>query len=343
MSIDFDKYKITDPERIKQLHSQNVNNDDLDQYKISDLEKIRKLEEKNNKPEKSFWEHYQDFMSPTESQGQSTETLFGRLPKEMPQFKSGTKENKDLIEDMINNAASMPGIKSAVEIPFKLSLKNIAKKLVGEKNAQRLYHNNEYDKLWKAAEDAGISKVKLNPDEINIEALKAGGANKKYIKPLENLMENPTLKNAQTAQSDLGKLINSPQLSKEVLTSEENAVKNFAEKAQKHIRDMMFRNENGEINQSLKDMYNKVTSSYEKNMIPYKNPAITKYERGKLTPKQLLQKIKSGEFMAQKGSAHPEINRREHALDALKYLGIPTGIGLGLEGGKYLMDQLLGK
>ncbi len=346
MSIDLDKYKITDPDRIKKIESQNVDHGNFDQYRISDPERIKKIEEKNNEPKKSFSQLYQDFMSPSELKtgGQPVnETIIGRLPKEIPELKSGTEENKELIKDLINSAALSPGIKSIVEAPFKLSLKNIAKKLVGEKNAQYLYHANEYNKIWQEGKSLGLDNVNINPKKIGLDILRKNKVNDKYIRPLEELIKNPTLENSQKAQSDLGKLLNSPQLTKDVLTSEENAIKKIASSAQEHIKDMMFRDKTGKLNQSLKKSYDAVSKSYGENYKPYDIKAIKKYEKGKLTARQLMQKIKSGEFMAQKGAAHPEIGRREHAIETLKYLGIPTGIGLGLEGGKYLMDKLLGK
>lgn len=293
---------------------------------------------------KSFWDHYQDLMQPKKYDREGKpmiETLIGRLPEKIPEFESGSTEHKNFVKGMINANAVMPGIKTVVQTPFNLTLGNIAKKIIEQKNKEKLFHTTQYNRLWDLANKAGINNIKFNPNEINIEALTSSGANKKYIRPLQKFIENPTLENAQIAQSDLGKLINSPQLSKGVLTSEENAVKNAAEKAQKHIRDMMFRNEKGEVNQALKSMYDKITASYEKNMIPYKNSSISKYEKGKMTAKQLISKLKSGEFIATKGKAHPEIEQRDMANQIAKYFGIPTGVGLGFTGGSYLLKKLI--
>lgn len=299
---------------------------------------------------KSLWERYQDFMSPeskVDQQGQPlVETIFGRLPKNNPQFKPGTEENKKLVENLVDANAGMPGVQTVVQAPMKLTLKNIAKKILESSNKEKLYHETQYNRLWKTAEKAGIKNVKVNPKEINLEGLIENRANSKYIRPLERFMANPTLENAQTAQSDLGKLIRSPQLSKEVLGSEEQAVKNYAIKAQKHIKDMMFKNEKGELNQELKNTYDKITSSYKENRIPYKDKYITKFSKDEMTAKQLIPKLKNREFMAKKGAAHPEIERRDLAIQLAKSLGLPVSIasafGLGL-GGNYLINKLLGK
>lgn len=321
-------------------------NTKINKLDFSDLSEKKEPENNIAEPKKSFWQLYQDFMSPSEfnTQGQPVnETIFGRLPKEIPQLKLGTEENQELVKDLINSVALSPGIKSIVEAPFKLTLKNIAKKLVNEKNAQYLRHANEYNKIWEKGAEFGLDKVNINPKKIGLDILRKNKVNDKYIRPLEELIKNPTLQNSQKAQSDLGKLLNSPQLTKDVLTSEETAIKKIASSAQEHIKDMMFRDKSGKLNEQLKKEYDAISKSYGENYKPYDIKAIKKYEKGKLTEKQLMQKIKSGEFMAQKAIAHPEIERREHAIEALKYFGIPTGIGLGFEGGKYLMDKLLGK
>lgn len=302
--------------------------------------------------EKSFWQRYQDFMSPeskVDSEGKPmVETFLGRMPQSVPQFKIGTPQNEELVKNMIEGAAGAPGVKTVVQAPMKFSLKNIAKRIIEERNKEKLFHTTQYNRLWDAARKAGIKEVKFNPEEINLKGLIENRANSKYIRPLERFIKNPTLQNAQTAQSDLGKLINSPQLSKEVLGSEEQAVKNYASKAQQHIRDMMFRNEKGEVNQGLKNTYDKITSSYEKNVIPYKDKYITKFAKGKMTEEQLIPKLKEREFMATKGKVHSELGNRDSAIKIMKYLGIPFSAGLGigaaeLLGAKDLINKLLGR
>jgi hypothetical protein len=304
-------------------------------------------EETMPEKKKSLMDMFQDFMQPKKTDAEGNvmpETLFGRLPEKPKEFKIGTPENEDILKEMIDAGSGAPGLKTVVQAPFKLSLKNIANNIIKAKKKEELFHNTQYDRLWQASKEAGIKNVKLNPKEIELNIMKKANVNNKYIRPLEELMQNPTLENAQKAQSDLGKLINSPQLSKEVLTSEENAAKNAAQKAQKHIRDMMFRDSKGNINKDLKKTYDELTTSYEKNMVPYKNKNINKYQKGKMTEKQLIPKLKSGEFMATRGSFHPEIDRRDMILEMLKHAGVPVTSGaIGVGGGMYLMNKLLGK
>lgn len=290
---------------------------------------------------------YQDFMNPkkVDSQGQPmVETFMGRMPENPQEFKGGTPENKQFTEDLINSSGGGPGIKMVAQAPFKLSLKNIVKGIIENKNKEKLFHTTEYNKIWDAAKTAGVNDVTIDYSKLGFPVLMKSGVNSKYIRPLKELMINPTLENAQKAQSDLGKFINSQQLSKEVLTSEENAAKEAAIKAQEHIKDMMFRDKAGQINQPLKDAYTKVSASYGKNFKPYDIPPIKKYEAGKMTAKQLMSKLKSGSFMAEKGAAHPEIERRDMMMEFLKNAGIPiTAVGATMAGGGYLMDKLTGK
>jgi hypothetical protein len=298
---------------------------------------------------KSLMDMFQDFMQPKKTDAEGNvmpETLFGRLPEKPKEFKIGTPENEDILKEMIDAGSGAPGLKTVVQAPFKLSLKNIANNIIKAKKKEELFHNTQYNRLWEAAKKAGIENVKLNNPGIKavINKMNKAKVNDKYIRPLEELMKNPTLENAQKAQSDLGKLINSPQLSKEVLVSGEDAAKKAAIKAQEHIRHMMFRDAKGNLNKDLKKTYDELTTSYEKNMVPYKNKNINKYQKGKMTEKQLIPKLKSGEFMATRGSFHPEIDRRDMILEMLKHAGVPVTSGaIGVGGGMYLMNKLLGK
>lgn len=320
--------------------------DQLKQAIHKKFSKVQQPQQQAQQPvNQSLGEKYQDFMNPDKVNVEGkpmVETMFGRMNPNPAELNAGTPENKNMLEEMIDTSAGAPGIKTIAQAPLKLSLKGIMNKIVESKNKEKLYHSGEYNKLWKAAKNAGIEKVKLNPELVDIETLKASRVDNKYIRPLEKLMENPTLENAQIAQSDLGKLINGKQLSKDVLPSEESAAKRAAIAAQEHIKDMMFRDEAGKINEPLKNAYTKVSESYKNNFKPYDIAPIKKYERGKMTAKQLMQRLKSGEFMAEKGAVHPEIERRDFMLDLLSKAGIPLGAaGAGAVGGGYLLKKLM--
>lgn len=272
-------------------------------------------------------------------QPEMVDTFLGQMPKELPQLKQGTKENEQLIRDMIESGAGTPGLKTVVQAPFKLTLKNIANKIVEAKNKEKLYHSGQYNKLWEAAKDAGIKRVKLNPKYNNDVNIIKENSSYKYRASLDKFIENPTLENAQKAQSDLGKLINSPQLQKDVLTSEERLTRKSAQNLQDYIKDQMFRDKSGKLNKELKSQYDTISYSYGKNFKPYDIKQIKLYEKGKRTPEQLVNSLRSGSFQAEKGAAHPEINRRKMAIESLKHFGLPaTGLGATY----FLMNKLLG-
>lgn len=274
-------------------------------------------------------------------QPEMVDTFIGQMPRELPpHLQRGTKENEELIENMIEAGASGPGLGQVVKAPFQLSLKNIAKKIVESKNREKLFHQTQYDRLWDAAKKEGINKIRLNTKYGEDFNKVKKYSSEKYYGALDKFIKNPTLENAQRAQSDLGKLINSNQLNKEVLTSEEQATKKSANKLRDYIKDQMFRDKSGKLNQELKSQYDKISGSYAKNFKPYDIKQINLFEKGKRTPDQLIKSLKSGSFMAERGKEfHPELSRRNTGIEILKNMGLPlTGVGAGF----YLRDLLLG-
>ena len=154
-------------------------------------------------------------------------------------------------------------------------------------------------------------------------------------------MEDPTIRNAQKAQSDMG--IIHRQLEKKSrsgsLTSEEQSIYKAAHEAEKHIESNMFKNTSGNINNALQNKYQKLTKSYRQNVVPYKyNQAIQKYKAGESLPEELVNALSKGEFAAKKGSKHKAIGIRNNLP------GIATaGSGLGALGGlEYLYKQMFG-
>lgn len=226
--------------------------------------------------------------------------------------------------------------------PLKLSKGAIAQDILSKETIQKSLHNKEYNKIWKQAENEGFNKVHYDPSKIDIDSIKKYTP-EKYYGALENFLNEPVLKNAQKAQSDLGKLIR--EMSRKVsLTSEEKNTLNSAIKARDHIKEKMFINESGELNTPLKNKYDRITSSYEKNVIPYTtNKAIQQYKRGELTKEDLIRNLSQGKFSAQKGAQHPELQRRKQAATLLNALGIGGTTGATFAGTQALIDKLLNK
>ncbi len=167
-----------------------------------------------------------------------------------------------------------------------------------------------------------------------------------YHAALDKFVSNPTLENAQKAQSDLGKLIR--KLEQEgTLTSEKKATYDAAQKAKENIKENMFKDKSGKIDETLKYKYDKLTKSYGENVIPYTtNKAIQDYKRKDITKKELIQKLSKGKFAAKKGKEHPEIARRALVKQLLKTAGYAGGLGViggAIGAGSSIMNKLLNK
>jgi len=262
----------------------------------------------------------------------------------MNNFAGEEQPGGGFIRGAVRDSPSLYGAGKLIKTfnPATLSTKNIINDVLTKERLQKGLHTKAYDKIWDEAEKTGFNKVPFNSKDIDINAIKKHSI-EKFYSSTEDFLKEPTLKNAQKAQSDLGKLINSKELNKPVLTSKELATRDAAIKAKEHIKNSMFKNEKGILNKSLKKQYDTLTKSYEKNVIPYStNKAIQEFKRGDLDAKETLQKISKGKFRAKKGSAHPQIGNREFAGNALKIGGISSGIGGSVVGVNWLLNKLLG-
>lgn len=187
-----------------------------------------------------------------------------------------------------------------------------ANDVVKEGERQYAISQKQYNKLWDKAENTGHNQVPADMNLLsnNLEFIKKYKTPREY-KALETFISKPTLENAQKAQSDMNFI--SRTLSEKSragsLTSEENAMYNAAKEAEKNIEDNMFKNRSGNISDFLKNQYDKITSRYRENVVPYKyNPSIQAFKAKEITPKKLIKELSSGgEFEAKKGHLHPDV------------------------------------
>lgn len=232
------------------------------------------------------------------------------------------------------------GIASKIN-PARYFPKNVANQILKEGEVQISAHNKLYNDLWKDAEKAGINKIHYDPSllETNYKVLDKFYPEKSSLS-LKALIEEPTLEHAQAAQSDLGALRRSLEekaRTTPLLESEKALHKMFLE-TEKHIEDRMFRDLEGNINKPLADRYRAISKSYRENVVPYRyNPDIQAYKNKELLAKEMLGRVKGGEFGAKKGAKHPDIYRSE----ALQKAIIPLLSGAGGAGGAYLMYKYL--
>ena len=183
--------------------------------------------------------------------------------------------------------------------PFNLTSKSISKDILKTEKQQISVHNKEYNKIWNQAEKSGYNSVPINDKLLsdNLNIIEKYKTPREY-QSLENFILDPTLQNAQKAQSDMGIMRRKLEDKSRggALTSEELSLYNASKDAEKHIENNMFKNKSGEINKSLQDKYKKLTKSYRENVVPYKyNENIQAYKNKELLPEELINSLSRGE------------------------------------------------
>jgi len=239
-----------------------------------------------------------------------------------------------------NALSIIPATKAAAALnPLNLTAKNIAKDVLKAEKNQVESHGKRYDSIWNEAEKTGFNQVPVNQNLLsnNLSTIEKYKTPREY-KSLENFILEPTLQNAQKAQSDMGVMHRKLEEKSRSgsLTSEEQALHKAALESEKHIEDNMFKDNLGNTHDELADKYKTLTNSYRENVVPYKyNEAIQKYKAKEMLPNELVNSLSKGEFAAKKGSQHPEIWLRNNVGK------IGTGLGL-LGGGSWLWDHIFG-
>lgn len=246
-----------------------------------------------------------------------------------------------LIRGIARNALNTYGATKAASLlnPMNLTAKSIANDILKTEKRQVNIHSKEYNKIWNEADKSGFNNVPVDAKKLsdNLSIIEKYKTPKDY-QSLEDFIINPSLANAQKAQSDMGIIHRKLQekSSNGALTSEEISVYNAAKEAEKHIESKMFYNKSGNTNQSLKDKYTKLTNSYRENVVPYKyNSSIQAYKSRKMLPNELVNSLSRGEFAAKKSGAHPAIKIRNMLSPLL------TGAGL-VGGSAWLYNQIMG-
>jgi hypothetical protein len=232
---------------------------------------------------------------------------------------------------------NFPATGGAANLAWALSPHRLTNKAIAKNIGKTTLENKEaysgptghYKTLFNDARGQGFGNVMLNPSQIDIKTLKKWTPAKYHNSTLE-LLNNPALETAQDAISDLGKIVRKLENQK-TLTKAESKTLTAAQNSREHIRENMFKNSQGQRSQEFSNRHNEVQSGYANDVIPYTtNPHIKKYLSGKLRANELVQNISKGEFIAQKGHIHPELDRRKLAVNILKGAGLVGGVGTGI-------------
>lgn len=251
---------------------------------------------------------------------------------------------ESLIRGTTRNALNLLGVDAAVNAvnPFNLTAKSIANDVVKTGRQQEIAHTKQYNKIWNKADKSGYNEVPVDQKKLsdNLSLIEKYKTPREY-QSLEDFILTPSLQNAQKAQSDMGVMKRNLQEKSRTssLTSEELKLYNAAHDSEKHIENNMFKNDKGDVNNSLKNKYQKLTNSYRENVVPYKyNRSIQAYKNNEMLPNELVNSLSRGEFAAKKGNAHPQI--------AIRNALLPTAKGISLLGaggvGAYLYNQMFG-
>lgn len=271
----------------------------------------------------------------------------GRMPDSSEQinqtFGRPDEQGENLIRGLGRNVLNLIAGGKAANVlnPANLTAKSIAKDVLNTEKKQIGIHSKAYNQIWNEAEKTGFNAVPVDSNILNrnLDVISKYKTPKEY-ESLNKLINDPTLENAQRAQSDMGHISRGleDRSRRGSLTSEEKAVYDAAQQTEKHIQENMFKDKSGQTNEMLQKKYGDVTKSYRENVVPYKyNPQIQAYKNKELLAKELVNSLSRGEFAAKKGGAHPAIGIR-NALADHPYL---SGAGLGTLG-TVLYNEMMG-
>lgn len=245
----------------------------------------------------------------------------GRMPEDTQQainqvFGMPNQPGEELIRGIPRNALNIAAGSKALSVlnPINLRYSNIAKNVVKEEGKQIKSHTKQYNQIWNEADKYGYNQVPIDKYNLskNLDVIEKYKTPKEY-QALKDFIKNPTLEKAQRAQSDMGVISRAleEKSKKGSLLSEEKLLFNAAKEAEKHIEENMFKNNQGEINNSLQKKYKKLSRSYRENVVPYKyNKDIQDFKNRKIKAKELVNSLSHGEFAVKKGSSHPAIGIR---------------------------------
>jgi hypothetical protein len=267
------------------------------------------------------------------------EKVTSQIPyqKDISQDISGLLGNPEypgesLMRGTTRNALNLMGVKgvgSALN-PLKLSKKNIIKDVLQTRKENKKIYSEKYNDLFNEAKEQGIGDVSNAIPEIDYETIKKYSPSKK-IEGLNVFLENPSVKNAHKAKSDLLRIDRDLNKLSTLNTAERKhstAVKN----AINSLQNNMFTHESGLRNLDLFERYNNIQKGYALDVVPYNNKSIKKYLSQELTDKELINSLSKGAFRAKRGKYHPQFGIREKIL--------PIGTALGTVGlGKFLYDK----
>lgn len=218
-------------------------------------------------------------------------------------------------EDDLTNRFLTSLVGGAIPAVGGVAKKSIANRVVAHKKGLQDFFKTEYGKVFGKLKEANLHDKKIEiPKGLNIFEKKGaskilGPGSAEHIKGVQKFLENPTFKNAHTAQSDLRKI--SKKLTHQFSRAKETGVElpsvkrtylSKADELRKSIQSEMDHFLTKNSRPDILASYKNVSKEYKDKLVPYFHPTIAKYEKKAVRPKKLLQELmKSEEFVAPKG------------------------------------------
>lgn len=221
---------------------------------------------------------------------------------------------------------------------LSLNHEEVANSLISKMNNLSSKFSRRYNDLFNAAEKSNINKLALPHNEV--QGLKNNLSKviedqlKKETEGIRDFWKNPTLKNAHTAQSELGKLERKFE-STEVKQGDLGVARNKTWDATKEARDTLQNAIESTFEKSgnplLTNKYKQLTADYAQELAPYlKSKTIRKYEANDLLPEDFARSLlREAGFVKAKGLEHPELERllkKQRFLKRAKNTGIAAAV-----------------
>jgi hypothetical protein len=203
-------------------------------------------------------------------------------------------------EDLFGGRALGGALGAAGAMGSTLTNSGVGKKVMGSFGKAKNKFNKLYGSIWDMAKKEGIG-TNMSVPSISINKIKKGAGGTKYTEALTKFKNNPTLENAQKAQSDLGKLAthldDMARTKPNKFSTRERDALDAALNAQKKIKGKMFEEMSKSKDGKLAKKYFETSKGYAKEVGPYlDNPIILKAEANNIPASKLGKALKNREL-----------------------------------------------